>query len=317
MNDQMRDKLKNLGFFKSFSEETLYRLSLISKEAAFRCGEVIIEEGNEENALYFMVSGEVSLQKRLGGDGGEFSSVGIMGRGDIFGAIETDPHRRSFIRAQAISDGELIVLKSDELRTLIMDDSCTSSLFFPHLVEAISRRLLETTQELSALSEMSLLIASGKDVTDLLEGACSIVGRSIPSVDGWLVALYNPYSDDYEVACHHGVTFEDRVISAQDPLVKHLRAHGGYFEGNPGKETETWGARFTGISRAFMTFMGAGTENLAFMAMLSRLEEPPFTGAQKNLLLSLARQLAAALEHAAVCREDCNRERLSRHQFQP
>ena len=80
-SEELIQKLRQIPTLKSFDEKDLKGVLNLSKIKKYEPGELIIEEGQYENWVYFLVSGKVRIVK----DNKELSV--LDGRGDVFGEM--------------------------------------------------------------------------------------------------------------------------------------------------------------------------------------------------------------------------------------
>jgi CRP-like cAMP-binding protein len=99
---------------------------------AFKAGEVIIREGDEGDAAYFIVSGEVEVL--IGSRGGR---VGALGAGEVFGEmclIEPGP-RSATVRA--LTNTECRAASVEEFIEMIQDQPDRALAFMKTLVRRL------------------------------------------------------------------------------------------------------------------------------------------------------------------------------------
>ncbi|MBN1102119.1 MAG: cyclic nucleotide-binding domain-containing protein [Deltaproteobacteria bacterium] len=80
-NQEILQRLRSLPTLKHFEEKDIQGILSLSRMTKYQPGEVIIEEGQYDNWIYFIIAGEVSIRKR-----GETLGV-LRDRGDIFGEM--------------------------------------------------------------------------------------------------------------------------------------------------------------------------------------------------------------------------------------
>lgn len=80
-NKEITKKLREMPALKSFKDEDLQGILEISKVIKYEPGELIIEEGQYDNWIYFIISGKVGIQKQ-----GEIITV-LKRAGDLFGEM--------------------------------------------------------------------------------------------------------------------------------------------------------------------------------------------------------------------------------------
>jgi CRP-like cAMP-binding protein len=145
-NLKLIDDLKKMPVFEPFTREELTMLLNMSKLRRYRQGETIIQEGNIDRWVYFLVSGKVKIAKK-----GE--TVTVIGRaGDVFGEMRfIDNAPRS---AAANAEGEVvcIAVDSDYVDKLSGKDKVTFGYILYRVIsEILVDRLRVATQELMAL----------------------------------------------------------------------------------------------------------------------------------------------------------------------
>jgi CRP-like cAMP-binding protein len=145
-NLKIIDDLKKMPVFEPFTREELTMLLNMSKLRRYRQGETIIQEGNIDRWIYFLVSGKVKIAKK-----GETVTV-IRRAGDVFGEMRfIDNAPRS---AAAIAEVEVvcIAVDSDYMDKLSGKDKATFGYIFYRVIsEILVDRLRVATKELMAL----------------------------------------------------------------------------------------------------------------------------------------------------------------------
>jgi CRP-like cAMP-binding protein len=145
-NLKIIEDLKKMPVFEPFTQEELTMLLNMSKLRKYRPGETIIQEGNIDRWVYFLVNGKVKITKK-----GE--TVASIGRaGDVFGEMRfIDNAPRS---AAAIAEGDVvcIAVDSDYIDKLSGKDKVTFGYILYRVIsEILVDRLRVATKELIAL----------------------------------------------------------------------------------------------------------------------------------------------------------------------
>ena len=78
--------MRAVTLFNGLSDEQLQRLLAISEEEVFHTGDVIVEQGEHGDRLYFIAEGQVEVRVRQGHGQIERSQV-YLGRGQLFGEM--------------------------------------------------------------------------------------------------------------------------------------------------------------------------------------------------------------------------------------
>ncbi len=142
-NEEIIADLKKIPIFEPFNQAELKTLLNMSKLRTYQQGEAIIQEGNVDRWVYFLVYGSVRIEKKD-------KTVTIMRRmGDVFGEmrfIDSSPRSASAI---AEKDVACIAVDTDYVEKLAGHDRITFGyILYRVLSEILSERLRSVTKEL-------------------------------------------------------------------------------------------------------------------------------------------------------------------------
>ncbi len=137
-----RDSLRRLRFFNDFDDEEIDELLSASSMLSFHAGDVIIQEGQIDNAFYIIVVGQVAVSKAG-------KPLMTLNKGDVFGEI-------AFISAvkrtaTVTADSEVLVLKINAIAMETVSESCQLR-YYKVFCETLIYRLSITSAKFSALS---------------------------------------------------------------------------------------------------------------------------------------------------------------------
>ena len=142
-NEKIIDDLKKMPIFAPFTQGVLQTLLNMSKLRTYRPGEEIIQEGNVDPWVYFLIYGKVRIVKKK-------KSITIMRRrGDVFGEmrfIDSSPRSASAI---AEEDVACIAVDTEYVEQLAGDDKIAFGyILYRVFSEILSERLRAVTREL-------------------------------------------------------------------------------------------------------------------------------------------------------------------------
>lgn len=152
-NQRVLNDIRKFEIFEPFQDDELRNLMSMSKIRKYGAGETIFEQGSSDTWLYFLVYGQVRLEK----EGKQVAH--LQRRGDVFGemgAIDCAPRS-----AAAVAVGETVCLATDIY--YIEQLSGTDKMAFGYVIYRVfagvlAERLRSTTDELMALKSRSLKI---------------------------------------------------------------------------------------------------------------------------------------------------------------
>jgi serine/threonine protein kinase len=142
--DGLREKfgtIKNLGFFKGFSDADIWELIRACTWQTYPPGHSIIREGEMDHSFYIVLSGVVIIEK-------QGSVVNILQEGDCFGEMGYLARARRIASAIARSDVSLMKVNDS---TIDRAAEATQLRFHRAFVRTLIERLTDATSLLSQL----------------------------------------------------------------------------------------------------------------------------------------------------------------------
>ncbi len=132
-------ELRNIGLFGALSDDVLGVLSGMLTVVIPAIGEVIFREGDEANAMYVVLAGEVEVTKasRNGVD----ARVAMLGPGDWFGEMSIVDIQPRSATVRAIAPSRLVRISSADLDSLYRHDVRSYAIVVLNLARELSRRL--------------------------------------------------------------------------------------------------------------------------------------------------------------------------------
>ena len=139
---QTTEVLREMELFSKVDDRQLRAVAMMGEQLSYRDGERLFDQGDEGDAAYVVISGEVDVIVRV--NGGE-RSVATLGRGEIFGelAVLCDQPRSTGIAAK----NSLVVFRLD--RGVILNMLREFPDVALQMIRILGRRLELTTQRLA------------------------------------------------------------------------------------------------------------------------------------------------------------------------
>ncbi len=152
-NEKIIDDLKKIPIFEPFNQTELQILLNMSRLRTYERGEAIIQEGNVDRWVYFLIYGSIHIVKKD-------KIIAIMRRrGDVFGEmrfIDSSPRSASAI---AQEDVACIAVNTDYVEKLAGHDRVTFGyILYRVLSEILSERLRAATRELMEIKGKDALM---------------------------------------------------------------------------------------------------------------------------------------------------------------
>ena len=193
---QDTDFIKSISYFQGLSEEELGSIKNFLFEKKYERGDIIIYEGDEATALYFVYSGAVKIFKTSIEGKEQILSIGRPG--DSFNDVPVFDNGINPASAQAMGDVSLYELSKNELNSLIANHpqvalntvkvlagqvrrlvTLVEDLSFRNVLGRVAKILLENASEEAGTrprltqQEMAAMAGSAREV----------VGRSLKALE--------------------------------------------------------------------------------------------------------------------------------------
>ncbi|HEX6275703.1 MAG TPA: cyclic nucleotide-binding domain-containing protein [Polyangiaceae bacterium] len=132
-------ELRNIGLFGALSDDVLANLSGLLSVVKPQIGEVIFREGDEANAMYVVLNGEMEVMKAS--RNGVEARVAVLGPGDWFGEMSIVDIQPRSATVRAVAPSRLVRISAADLDTLYRQDVRSYAIVVLNLARELSRRL--------------------------------------------------------------------------------------------------------------------------------------------------------------------------------
>lgn len=132
-------ELRNIGLFGALSDDVLAHLANTLSVDLPSAGDTIFREGEDANAMYVVMNGEVEVLKR--GKRGVDARVALLGPGDWFGEMSIVDIQPRSATVRALAPGRLVRITAADLDALYRHDLRSYAIVILNLARELSRRL--------------------------------------------------------------------------------------------------------------------------------------------------------------------------------
>jgi CRP-like cAMP-binding protein len=146
--------LARFALLEGFSQDQVEILSPIMVDIHYQADQMVFEQGDQADYLYFVIDGEVSI--RFKPDDGPILVVADVKDGGVFGwssAMGSDCYTSSAI---CVQDGLFIRIAGADLKNLCQEHPETGILILNRLAGVIAQRLRGTHQQVVELLHQGL-----------------------------------------------------------------------------------------------------------------------------------------------------------------
>ena len=142
--------LSQASLVRGLSDEDLRKISRLLRDQVFSRGEVIFNQGEKINSLYFLNRGSVRLS--MTNDDDREKTLGILKGGDLFGLESIGRGGRSHVRAVAHEESWVSVMTREQFLRIVLGQP---ALYF-NLIQILLGRLADAREDVKALCFMDI-----------------------------------------------------------------------------------------------------------------------------------------------------------------
>jgi CRP-like cAMP-binding protein len=312
------ERLAVIPFFTGVPPETRLRLAAKLTEASFPAGHTLFSEGEEGDALYFLMEGRVAIQKSVDKNKGTSKTLSVLVSGDFFGEmslLEKAPRSASAITQEPST---VLSLPAEELRAWLAEDAKIPVRFFLPFVQSLTGRLRQTTREMILLFDVGGLLAQNLDATTLAGRLTEILARGFDEPVSAAFYLWNEFSGEYERVVGTGVWEKSAVDSRTDadPLFHWMAEKGECVLSGEWRSDNRFDRPTRSVWPSFCSVLAApvmGERRPVGNLIFGHEREPGyFTTTQRRVLAGVVNLVAPAFENASLRLEKNAQERLAR-----
>lgn len=132
-------ELRNIGLFGALGDDVLAHLADTLSVDLPSAGDTIFREGEDANAMFVVMNGEVEVLKR--GKRGVEARVALLGPGDWFGEMSIVDIQPRSATVRALAPGRLVRITAADLDALYRYDLRSYAIVILNLARELSRRL--------------------------------------------------------------------------------------------------------------------------------------------------------------------------------
>ncbi len=314
-------ELKKIPILSHLSEGALGKLGAVVEERFFSAGDVVFEEGVEQDSLLIILSGSVLISKAT--QSGEQKSITTLGAGSFFGEMALfDDFVRS-ATAAAVGELRALEISKDAFMQFLSSDAGAASGLMLEIMRNVAPRIRQTNKELVALYEAGRTIGQSAELGKILSELLAVLGDAT-SCGGGAVFLLNEPAQMLECRAAFGCEEDpsgwrepleggvaEAILSTEEAVVIEGYDADPRFEGSQPVGYET-----SSMLGAALRCQGEAIGTIVLCDKFDLDGNPiAFTPGDANLLAGVAAQASGAIESARLHEEAFEKEKLDRVYF--
>ena len=145
-SDLNQPELPAIGFVADISDEDRLILSGYGEFLPVQDEQVLIEEGQDQNCLYFIISGRLHVTTE---DEGRRTLLGRLGPGDLVGEVNVFDPQKASATVMGIEFSQVWRMDRAMLDAFTKESPAAASQLLLHISTQLSRRLRETNEKVT------------------------------------------------------------------------------------------------------------------------------------------------------------------------
>ena len=308
-------KVKQIGLFSNIDEKVLESLAPVLSEEYFKDGQIIFSENDFGDEIYFIFSGEVEIVKLVNKEANVSQSLSSLEEGEFFGEMALFDKKQRSATVKAKGDVTLLKLSCKDFYYFLKTDAHIAVSILGSMLSATIKRLREMDVGFVTIYETGRLLASQENINNLLSGVLSKIMEVIPCSQRGFIALWNEFSEMFELQSMNGYDKKDVILKKDDCVIKWLKENKVRLIVEDAAETSLFSQGllpgYCGASFIIQPLIHRG-ELLGFILISNKSQKIDIVRSQINLLSGIAAQIAPVIANAKKITEEENRKRLQR-----
>lgn len=308
-------KLKEIELFKNVDEKILSALAPVFQEERVADGQTIFRENDAGDKIYFIYSGEVEIVKLMNKDTGASQSISSLGAGEFFGEMALFDKKPRSATVRAKGEVVLLELSCQDFHYFLENDAQVAVGVMGGMLATAVKRLRETDVGYATVYETGRLLVSGGGIDRTLSGVLDKIMEVIPTAQRGLIALWNEFSEMFELNACAGFARNEIDLQKNDVLIKWLKENKKRLligrHGEPAVFDQKALPDYCGKS-CLVEPLVHREELLGFLILTSDAPALEISRSQGHLLAGIASQIAPVIANQKKVTEEENRRRLQR-----
>lgn len=143
------EQLRRLTLFEALAPAELAMIDELLHEREYQAGEVVFDEGEEGQAIYIILAGEVLIRRE-----GQAEPIARLGAGSFFGELALLDNAPRMAQARAATGCRLAVFFRDDFLGLLDTHGRVASKIARQLARHVGRRMREMALSVGAYQHL-------------------------------------------------------------------------------------------------------------------------------------------------------------------
>lgn len=300
--------LSSIPLFSKLQPAVVAKVARLVRIKNLSEGEIVFDEGSAATSFFIIAKGQVAISKVSSHHEETTKTLAILEEGAFFGERALFEDRPRIARAQALGPVTLFEITRQDFTALLKAEMEAALPLLSSLVSNLLDRLDTTNRAMVTLYDTGRIVASSKNLTELLAGIFRRTLAALGASEG-AVYLKPEFSEDCQMVTSSGYKTVPDSLEMHEPILKRLLKaqevlllEGAVMEGN---------ADFYKSPSLLASPLFHQNKFLGFF-LFSDKEPNRFGNDEKLLLAAISLQASPAILNLQHLQEEVARERLQR-----
>ncbi|MBU3955777.1 cyclic nucleotide-binding domain-containing protein [bacterium] len=191
----LKKKLENIPLFAQLADDELEALAAISEIRKYSKDEAVFSEGDTGKDIYFLISGEVSIRKKISSG---FKTIAVLREGDLFGEMSFFENAPRSAFAFASKECDILGIRGGAFENFLSDKPRQSFGILMKMLAISSARLRNMDRYFTMLYQTARIMTACGSLEELAGKILSEIIDSMP-VSGAALYMYNMFDEEYDL----------------------------------------------------------------------------------------------------------------------
>ena len=192
------EELKSIAVLRAMDADALARLATALEEENLTDGETVFAEGDAGDSMYFILDGNIRIEKRAIAAGAASKTLTVLEEGDYFGEMALMDQKPRSAAAVAAGSARILRLSKQAFDQIQQSGSVAGMGVLFAMIRTSSDRIRRLSAQLVVYDEVGKAIGEARSLQELLDVILRQLATAT-SADWGMVLLRSQFSDDLEL----------------------------------------------------------------------------------------------------------------------
>ena len=163
------EELKSIAVLRAIDADALVRLAAALEEKNYSDGEAVFAEGDPGDSMFFILKGNIRIEKRATAPGASNKTLTVLKEGDYFGEMALMDQKPRSASAVTTGSARILRLSKAEFDQIQHSGSVAAMRVLFAMIQTSSERIRRLSSQLVVYDEVGKAIGEARDLQTLLD----------------------------------------------------------------------------------------------------------------------------------------------------